>query len=308
MYSDIPIRKPTKITKNPNRHSMRAFIVVMVLMLFFSVFYNLFHSRLHADRLPTPDEGQIFVHFIDIGQGDSILIQSMDHAVLIDGGEFSERTRLLSHLRRAGVTRLDLVVATHPHSDHIGGLVAVLNQLYVGHILMPNIVHTTETFENFLAAIENNNIPVTFSEAGHRIQAGIIELNVLGPLHFYHSNLNNSSIVLRLVYENTSFLFTGDMEEIAELELVNSGVNLRSNVLKVAHHGSNTSTSDIFLSAVMPDIAVISAGRNNQFGHPHRDTISALEALEIPIFRTDLHGTIVLSTNGIQIYLTYISY
>ena len=301
MYSDIPIRKPTKITKNPNRNSMRAFIIVMVLMIFFAIFYNLFNPN----RAITPDEGQIFVHFIDIGQGDSILIQSMTHAVLIDGGDFSERTRLLSYLRSVGVARLDLVIATHPHSDHIGGLVAVLNQMYVGHVLMPNVVHTTETFENFLAAVYNNDIPVTFAEAGHRIQAGIIELNVLGPLHFYHSNLNNSSIVLRMTHGDTSFLFTGDMEEIVELELVNAGVNLHSNVLKVGHHGSHTSTSDIFLDAVSPDIAVISVGEGNRFGHPHSSVISALETLEILIFRTDLHGTIVLNTDGSQIYLVY---
>ena len=278
---------------------MKAFIIVMVLMIFFATFYNLFNPN----RTQTPGEGQIFVHFIDVGQGDSILIQSMTHAVLIDGGDFSERTNLLSYLRRVGVTRLDLVVATHPHSDHIGGLVAVLNQMAVGHILMPNVTHTTEIFENFLAAIENNNIPVTFAEAGHRIQAGIIELHVLGPLHFYHSNLNNSSIVLRLTHGYTSFLFTGDMEETAEIELVNAGIDLRSNVLKVGHHGSHTSTSDIFLYAVSPNIAVISVGADNQFGHPHLSVIRALEALEIPIFRTDLHGTIVFNTNGSQIYL-----
>ena len=276
---------------------------MMLLLLMFALVYHfagdiIFPARdfLHID------EGEIIVSFIDVGQGDAVLIRSADNAVLIDGGEHRQRNVVLDYLRDAGVRRLDYVIATHPHSDHIGGLVTVLGRVEVGRVIMPDIEHNTETYLNFLAAIENNNIPVTFPEPGDRIRAGIINLTVLSPPQGHFTDLNNNSVSVRLVHGNTSFVFTGDAERAAEQWMVDSGANLSSDVLRVGHHGSRTSTIEAFLDAVDPVAAVIQVGENNRHGHPHREVMDRLESRGIAIYRTDELGTIRMITNGQRIY------
>ena len=249
-------------------------------------------------------EHEIMVSFIDVGQGDSILVRSRNNAVLIDGGEHTARNAVLNYLRSAGVRRLCYVVATHPHSDHIGGLVTVLGRLEVGAVIMPEVTHNTNTFERFLEAIENNHIDVVFPTPGQQIQAGILDFTVIAPPNPHPSNnLNNASVVMRLVHGQTSFLFTGDAERELEEWMVNSGQNIASNVLKVAHHGSRTSSIDTFLDAVNPSAAVISLGANNRYGHPHREVMDRLNARNIRIHRTDHMGTIRMITNGREIHL-----
>jgi len=251
-------------------------------------------------------DGEILVSFIDVGQGDSILVRSRDNAVLIDGGEHAQRNAVLDYLRNAGVRRLCYVVATHPHSDHIGGLVTVLGRLEVGYVIMPDVLHDTNTFERFLDAIENNNIPVRFPLPGDRLQAGILNFLVIAPPNPQPGstrNLNNASIVLRLEHGTTSFLFTGDAERELEQWMVDSGMDLRANVLQVPHHGSNSSSTAAFLDAVNPTAAVISLGANNIHGHPHREVMDRLNARNIRVHRTDQMGTIRMITDGRDIHL-----
>jgi len=284
----------------PARHHGRklgyAFAVTMALILAFALIYTFIFA---GNSALAPGGNEIIVAFLDVGQGDSILIRSRHNAVLIDGGETNRGDTVLGYLRRMGITRLDYVIATHPHSDHIGGLVTILNRVEVGRVLMPDVVHTTTAFENFLSVIENNRIAAHAPTQGERFTAGIIDFTVLAPVSgFAGSNLNDASIVIRLEHGTTSFVFTGDAEGASERAMIAAFECLRADVIKIGHHGSRTSTTEAFLDAVQPTAAVISVGGNNRFGHPHPDVIARLNYRGIQILRTDKMGSIVMATDG----------
>ena len=283
------------------RNFGRPFAFGMVMVLAFALVYTFAFTE---TSYWTPGDNEIIVAFLDVGQGDSILIWSRDSAILIDGGDTNRGNVVLEYLRLAGVSRLDYVIATHPHRDHIGGLVTVLGRVEVGQVLMPDVVHTTTAFENLLAVIENNDIPVVIPGVGQGFRAGIIDFTVLGPLPG-HRNLNDASIVLRLVHGETSFLFTGDVEAAGERALMASGQDLSADVLKLGHHGSRTSSTAAFLDAVSPMAAVITAGAGNQFGHPHGEVLVRLYERGIMVYRTDLIGTVVMASDGDRIVLLH---
>jgi len=279
----------------------QAFAFTMALVLAFALAYNFIFA---GGNPLMPGDNEIIVAFLDVGQGDSILIRSRDNAVLIDGGDINRNEPVLGYLRRMGITRLDYVIATHPHRDHIGGLIPVLNRVDVGRVLMPDVVHTTDVFENFISVIENNHIAAHAPVPGERFIAGIIDFTVLSPAHsFAGSNLNDASIVVRLDHGMTSFLFTGDAEAGSERAMLAGRQDLRADVIKIGHHGSRTSTTEAFLDAVQPVAAVISVGGSNRFGHPHADVLARLNYRGIQILRTDEMGTIVMATDGEQVVL-----
>lgn len=242
-------------------------------------------------------DGYVEVHFIDVGQGDAILIRSANHAVLIDGG--NRNTTVLDYLSSLGVQILDLVVGTHAHADHIGGLIPVLEQLSVHEVMDPAVVHTSKTFEDYLTVIDRKNIRFTVADTGLKRSYGDMLLHVLHPTQSAATDLNNSSIVIHLIYHKISFLFTGDAEQVSERAILErSGQNLASTILKVGHHGSSTSTSSEFLSQVRPEVAIFSVGEGNTYGHPHDLVIARLAAQHVDLYRTDMHGHIIIRTDG----------
>jgi beta-lactamase superfamily II metal-dependent hydrolase len=242
---------------------------------------------------------EIRVHCIDVGQGDAILIQSAQNAVLIDGGDAKAQTALVGYLRAAGVTDIDYVLATHPHSDHIGGLPRTVREFNVKGVIMPDAVHTSATFEKLIAAIEKKGIGITVPKAGDSFAAGLIRFTVLAPGRKF-KELNNMSVAVRVVHGETAFLFTGDAEKQSEHEMLKSSQPLRADVLKAGHHGSRSSTTAEFLDAVRPRAVVISCGKGNSYGHPHAETMEKLreKGRNIKLFRTDEDGTVVISTDG----------
>lgn len=244
----------------------------------------------------------VTVHFIDVGQGKCILIEAPEKNVLIDAGENDQGQKALRYFSTRGIDRIDIVIGTHPHSDHIGGMSEVISGIPVSTVILPvipdDIVPATVTYTSLLNAIAGAGLKITPAKSGAVFDlGGGAELAILGPLNDYE-DLNNMSVVSRLSYGQTSFLFTGDAMAAAERDMMEAGKNLRASMLDVGHHGSSTSSSAKFLAAVDPGVAVISCGIDNRYGHPHREVVERLTERESKILRTDLNGTVIISSDG----------
>jgi competence protein ComEC len=239
------------------------------------------------------------VHFIDVGQGDSELLQFAGKNVLIDAGTQEMGPRVESYLQNHGVSSLDLLVATHPHEDHIGGLITILNNIPIKQMLDSGQTHTAPSFESYLNLIDQKNISFAVAERGQTIDLDpAIKIEVLSPTSTPFDNLNENSIVFKVTYNKVSFLLTGDAGIEAEDSLLSSGYDLKSDILKVGHHGSSSASSPAFLSRVMPTSSIIEVGENNDYGHPTSKTLSALQSISSKVYRTDLDGNIVITTDG----------
>ena len=251
----------------------------------------------------TPADETLTVRFLDVGQGDSILLACGDETMLIDGGPVEEGQFLVSRLNRLDVAELTYVINTHPDEDHCGGLAAVLAKYPAEHVYSSVTEYTTKVFSNVVKYADEQGHPVEVPQTGDSWTLGSASVQVIGPVQTY-SDPNNGSLVLRVDYGGTSFLFTGDMEQNAEADLMDSGANVRADVLKAGHHGSPTSSSEAFLEAVAPSIAVISVGENNDYGHPSADVLARLEALGTTIYRTDTQGEIIITSDGQTLTVT----
>lgn len=243
-------------------------------------------------------DGNLIVDFIDVGQGDSILIRQGDHAMLIDGGTSECKDDLLNFLKSENIQKFDYIVGTHPHEDHIGSLDDVVNAYDFDTILFPKVTTTTKTFENLVNAVKNKNKKFTTPVSGNEYTLGDAKFKILAPSSDSYQSLNNYSIVIKLTYGENTFMFTGDAETLSETEMLNSFDDLTADVLKIGHHGSTTSTSKKFLNAVNLKYAVISVGKDNTYNHPTKTTMNKLEELKIPVYRTDEEGTIECVSNG----------
>lgn len=265
-----------------------------------------------SDPAPTvvPGQGTLKVAFLDVGQGDSILIQAPNgQTMLIDGGRAMSLADevIIPKLREWGARQVDVLIPTHPDADHIGGLVGVLENFPVKLAALTGQVHTTQIYERLLTDIRDKNIEALPVRTGTAIPFDpSVKIEVLGPDEdaVQDDDNNNASIVIKLTYGSTSFLLTGDAEFPQNKVVLSHGFDVRSNVLKLGHHGSRTSTNEDWLQKVQPQLGIISAGKDNSFGHPHPEVIEALGKLNIPYIRTDEHGTITVTSDGATIRVT----
>lgn len=250
-----------------------------------------------ASEEATAQAGTLTVSWLDVGQGDAAVIQCGGQSMLIDGGKPEKSSYIYAWLQQHGLSYLDVIVATHVDADHIGGLSGALNYASVGTAYCPVTTGTTETFQSFVKYLAQRGKQITVPTAGETFALGGAQVQILGPLHRAEDS-NDNSIVLKVSFGATSFLFTGDAERAEEQDLLNAGVNLQSTVLKVGHHGSDTSTSYPFLRAVAPQYAVISVGAGNSYGHPTEAVLSRLRDAGVTTFRTDMQGEITAVSDG----------
>jgi competence protein ComEC len=251
------------------------------------------------DKVVTSNvNGMLEVHFINVGQADSIFIKQADKTMLIDGANNEDGQLIKQYINDLGVNNLDIVVGTHAHADHIGGLSYVMNAFKVGKVYFPKQTATSKTFENFVLATKKQELKFTNPVVGDTFKLGDATCTILAPNGSKYEDANDYSIVLKLEYGQNSFLLTGDAEKLSEQEIVKKGLDLKADVLKVAHHGSRTSSSKEFIDKVNPKYAIISCGKDNSYGHPHSETISRLNNKGIKIFRTDENGNIVAKSDG----------
>ena len=271
-------------------------LIFLFIMLFLALAYVLYSRQ--EQESPAPAEGGAFeVHFIDVGQADSALVICDGHYMLIDGGNAEDSDLVYSYLERHGAKHLDCMVASHAHEDHIGGLSGALNYATVDTALCPVTEGDTKVFRDMVRFLGEQGKSLTVPAPGDKFSLGSAQVEILGPVTKY-DDTNDTSIVLRIDYGETSFLFTGDMEKGAEADLLDSGANVRATVLKAGHHGSDTSSSYRFIREVSPKYAVLSVGTGNKYGHPSDEVLSRFRDAGTEVYRTDMQGHVIAVSDG----------
>ena len=255
-------------------------------------------------QMPSPVSGTLEVHFIDVGQADAALFICDGQTLLIDGGNVGDSSLMYAYLQGLGVSHLDYVIGTHAHEDHIGGLAGALSLCSAGTVFIPETGSDSEAYANFIEKAEKAAEAITTPEPGDTIALGQSQVVFYGPQVEDADNLNNTSICCKVQYGETSFLFTGDAEAEVERMLVDDGYDLSATVLKAPHHGSETSSSYVFLREVMPQYVVISVGEGNSYGHPHDDVMSRYRDAGAEVYRTDMQGDVICISDGKTVQFT----
>lgn len=296
-----------------NKKKVRTLVIVVVLLVVLFVVSPNFRAsvfdylgiempeKIEQATPPAPvPEGQAEVHIIDVGQGDSTLVKAGGFNLLIDAGTGKYEEKLVAYLKDVGVEKIDIMLLTHPHEDHIGGADLVIDKFEVGEIIMPDATTDTKAFERVLDGAESKNIPISTVFRGDSFTEGGFVFDILSPDDKNYKDLNNTSIVMKLTYGDVSMMFTGDAEALVESEILDAypESNLKCVFLKSGHHGSSSSSTKDFVSAVEPEYVSISCGVDNDYGHPHAETLALYEKLGLDVKRTDILGSFVYITDG----------
>lgn len=264
---------------------MKKTIVLMLVLLF----------------LPVSAFANLQIHFLDVGQGDCTIVLCDDEAMVIDGGPASASSFVYSYIKNTlELQHIDYVISTHPHLDHVYGLSSVLNSAPVELVLTPVLEWNSKAFNSMVKYAEKQGAPLIVPQEGDTLKFGSAFVTILHcwPEAIDYGRTNDSSIVVRIDYGRTSFIITGDAEDWSEYMMIDSGMNIKADVLRVAHHGSNTASTMEFLQSVKPEYAVISVGKDNGYGHPHQEVLDRLNEVGCTILRTDKLGTIVMNSDG----------
>ncbi len=275
------------------------------LLLYIVLIIGVFLAACELDTAMSEEDytDKLVVHFIDVGQGDSTLIEFPNGEVsLIDAGTRNNGKKVVEYLKEQGIKKIDYLIATHPHEDHIGGLPEIVRAFEIDKVYMPDKTANTRIFEELLEEIKAKDLKINIAKGGDIIlDTGNLKYTILAPNMDDYDNTNNFSIVTKIEYKNNSFIITGDAERESEIEMLNGNYNLKANVLKVGHHGSSTSSIDEFIDAVDPEYFIISLGKDNTYGHPHKEVINKFKKTGSEILRTDELGNIVFVSNGDEI-------
>lgn len=285
------------------KKALFSLIFVLLLMFVNEYFSETFASdnkTYVANDVEITSEIVLKVHYLDVGQGDSIFIELPNKKTMLIDASISEASEtIIDYIEDLNYSKIDYLIATHPHSDHIGGMKDVVNNFNLGLIYMPKVVTTTKTYESLLQAISDKGMKIKTAKAGlNMIDENDLKVEVLAPNKDSYEDLNNYSIVLKITYKDRSFIFMGDAEKLSEDEITG---NVESDVIKIGHHGSSSSSSAGFLKRVNPSLAVISVGENNDYNHPTETVLKRLQKNNIKVYRTDLNGNIILTTDGEKI-------
>lgn len=297
------------MTKKQKKQLIEAILVIIITII--SIYFNnekevqspTTQNRKTEQVINTSDADNLKVHFIDVGQADSILIEQNNEYMLIDAGNNEDGQLLVNYFNNLGITSFKYVFGTHAHEDHIGGLDDIIENFTIENFYMPEVITTTKTFEDVLDALEAKQVAFQTPKINDELTLKDSKIKVLSILND-DEDLNDTSIVLRLKYGTTSFLFTGDASSTIEKNILNK--EIQSDVLKLGHHGSRYSTSKEFLKKVSPTYAIISVGKNNSYNHPHSEVFKRLNEQNVKIYRTDEQGTIIAESNGTIINFTTI--